>query len=455
MDATTAVSSYFPQELISGILSQLPVKALLRFLCVLKQWNSIIADPDFMKIHLKCSIENNRDRTIIINDQISPSSEYFSIDFACMIINPVHPFPPSRYFYSEPTSWAVAMEISLKYPLIKRYRKLPFERLEYSRSTNGPLFAFGRDLRNDDYKVLRVVDLNVKVYSLKSNSWKGVEEEWPIDKASICSKPTYFNGALHFIVKTPDYTTNLPRGMRLIVSFDLATEKFQVFKTPSQRTWREHLEVLGGHLCFISMDPYGQMNFVWMMKEYGVDSSWTRIYKIEKDTVPLTCDFANLKLRKLAPRFYGPFQVLQKVGEVSYKLDLPEGSLIHLVFHVFNLKAKLGHHVMPSPTLPSVNANMVLSPKPMSILAARSHHLRSRLITQVLVQWHVLTLSRPMRLELSRFSGEDPASWVYKANQYFKYYNTPIREKLMLASFHMEVEALIWFQDNEEAGLFC
>ena len=193
----------------------------------------------------------------------------------------------------EPTSWAVAMEISLKYPLIKRYRKLPSERLEYSCSTNGPLFAFGLDLRNDDYKVLRVVDLNVKVYSLKSNSWKGVEEEWPIDKASICSKPTYFNGALHFKVKTPDYTTNLPRGMRLIVSFDLATKKFHVFKTPSQGTWREHLEVLGGHLCFISMDPYGQMNFVWMMKEYGVDGSWTRIYKIEKDTVPLTCDFCK------------------------------------------------------------------------------------------------------------------------------------------------------------------
>ena len=90
----------------------------------------------------------------------------------------------------------------------------------------------------------------------------------------------------------------------------------------------------------------------------------------------------------MAPWFYGPFQVLQKVGEVSYKLDLPEGSLIHLMFHVFNLKAKLGHHVMPSPTLPSVNADMVLSPKPMSIPATRSHHLRSRLITQVLVQWH-------------------------------------------------------------------
>ena len=59
-----------------------------------------------------------------------------------------------------------------------------------------------------------------------------------------------------------------------------------------------------------------------------------------------------------------------------------------------------------------------------------------------------------MTLEFPRFSGEDPVSWVYKANQYFKYYNTPIGEKLILASFHMEGEALIWFQDSEEEEIF-
>ena len=66
----------------------------------------------------------------------------------------------------------------------------------------------------------------------------------------------------------------------------------------------------------------------------------------------------------------------------------------------------------------------------------------------------LLPVSHTMKLEFPRFFGEDPTSWVYKANQYFRYYNTPIGEKLMLASFHMEAETLIWFQEGEETGVF-
>ncbi|GKE90732.1 hypothetical protein Tco_1571827 [Tanacetum coccineum] len=45
------------------------------------------------------------------------------------------------------------------------------------------------------------------------------------------------------------------------------------------------------------------------------------------------------KRGKLNPRYVGPFKVLEKVGEVAYKIELPEElSRVHNTFHVSNLK---------------------------------------------------------------------------------------------------------------------
>nr|GFC12477.1 putative reverse transcriptase domain-containing protein [Tanacetum cinerariifolium] len=44
---------------------------------------------------------------------------------------------------------------------------------------------------------------------------------------------------------------------------------------------------------------------------------------------------------KLNPTYVGPFKVLEMIGDVTYKLDLPEElSRVHNTFHVSNLKKR-------------------------------------------------------------------------------------------------------------------
>ena len=59
-----------------------------------------------------------------------------------------------------------------------------------------------------------------------------------------------------------------------------------------------------------------------------------------------------------------------------------------------------------------------------------------------------------MKLKFPMFWGENPTTWIYRANLYFKYYNVSPNEQLVLASFHMDGEALVWYQDCEEFGIF-
>jgi hypothetical protein len=85
---------------------------------------------------------------------------------------------------------------------------------------------------------------------------------------------------------------------------------------------------------------------------------------------------------KLGSHYAGPFQVLERIGSVAYRLQLPSGALIHDVFHVGLLKAHKGDPpAMPTP-LPLIQDERLL-PVPVMTLKAQ---LR-RDVWYILIQW--------------------------------------------------------------------
>ena len=95
---------------------------------------------------------------------------------------------------------------------------------------------------------------------------------------------------------------------------------------------------------------------------------------------------ANRQCLKLFARFFGPYQVLEKIGEVAYKLQLPPDSKIHPVFHVSQLKKHVGLAQTQS-TLPLLDDVGLIAKEPISILDRRMVKKPGHAVTEVLVQW--------------------------------------------------------------------
>ncbi|XP_071905639.1 uncharacterized protein [Coffea arabica] len=49
---------------------------------------------------------------------------------------------------------------------------------------------------------------------------------------------------------------------------------------------------------------------------------------------------------KLSSKYYGPYKILQRVGNAAYRLELPASSLIHPTFHVSLLKPSAKNHAV-------------------------------------------------------------------------------------------------------------
>ena len=95
------------------------------------------------------------------------------------------------------------------------------------------------------------------------------------------------------------------------------------------------------------------------------------------------------KRGKLNPRYVGPFEILEKIGPVAYRLALtPEFANVHDIFHVSMLRKYIADptHVLEQPPL-ALEKNLRYEERPVRIMDSRVKQLRSKIIPLVKVWW--------------------------------------------------------------------
>ncbi|KAL4616218.1 hypothetical protein ACB092_07G182600, partial [Castanea dentata] len=311
---------HLPHDVVLNILVRLPVKSVLRFRCVSKTWDSSITTPSFISTHLNLNKNNNNNSSIAYLINV-PSTPIIALGFPLIITVP-----------SFIGGYDHAFNRISEYPIPS-----PFPRIHLASSCNGLS-------ETNDYKVVKIsqmyspeslcFELEAEVYTLSSNSWKKVGISLT-NKVAIFhfsdQTATFVSGALHwlgYVVGARHYE---------ILSFDVSNDKFEEIALPDvqqqlipqgRMAKPNCLMVFKGKLAFITLDHlrFDHVNedeyndfmrshtphscFIWVMGEYGVHESWTKLFFVRFENVVSVSFFGCTS--------HGELLVLKRVKPQSY-----------------------------------------------------------------------------------------------------------------------------------------
>ncbi|XP_028788459.1 F-box/kelch-repeat protein At3g06240-like [Neltuma alba] len=281
-----------PNDLKLKILVRLPIKSLMRLKCLSKSWLSLISDPYFAKLHFQQSSQQHPNRILYTN-----GPEILSIDFNLSLHDdsaivkldlPLFKSYADRDFMTASCRGFVFLKpinerkVFLLNPSTRICKQIP---LPPSKHNIRTLYGFCYDELADDYLIVLASEykdppssgihlLDFEVFSIRTNSW----EEHGQFSVGYCSPSTvgfFLNNAVHWLVQTPSDIE--------IIAFDITTKSLREIPTPFGRDCdfvevMYDLRVLEGCLTvLVGMNGHDE---IWMMREYGVKSSWTKFFSL-------------------------------------------------------------------------------------------------------------------------------------------------------------------------------
>ncbi|XP_050235236.1 F-box protein CPR1-like [Mercurialis annua] len=291
------MSELIPPELVTLILLRSQVDTLLRCRSVSKEWRSIIDDPDFITQHMN----HSTNKSLFFKENFS--GYLFQLDLDKLY------GAGSIRFCDQPENSDNLYELvigSCNGLLCKRSARNdgiliqnPHTRKHYSLSSFLPSNfmrkdgnGFGYDSVTGDYKIAMIVmdplsrqlQSEIFICNVRTKVVHVIQLPYLVSTEGNFVG-TLVNGTLHWLVNKYDGRSTA----NVIMGLDLGTEEFGEVAHPEFRRnesdgIKMFIGVLETWLC-VFVEHYRVGIDVWVMKQYGVQESWTKLFTIPCDVL--------------------------------------------------------------------------------------------------------------------------------------------------------------------------
>ncbi|XP_057452967.1 F-box/kelch-repeat protein At3g23880-like [Lotus japonicus] len=263
-----------PPELIEEILLRLPVQSLLRFKCICKSWLSLISDPNFAKSHYDLAAKP----TYRVLFKSKSGFKVTSID----IESSLHDHTLARSYVR-----LTPHQIADYYPIYIYGSCRGFLLIQWKHRN----LLVWNPTTADDYLVILIAmyrygstdcKTHIEIFSFKTNSWNQIQGfKFPYWTTKFDQAGLLLNGALHWLVYSRDTEDHV------IIVFDLKQMSLLEIPIPldidmelKSISRQYYLRVLGDCLClcYPAQHIWDVAAEIWIMKNYKVQSSWTKSF---------------------------------------------------------------------------------------------------------------------------------------------------------------------------------